>query len=226
MRNNKREINIIIIACEGITEEKYFREMCDCLRNNSIRICPVCVDGEQRANEFMEKVWKAYLHEADFRPRKVVQSRKPYKGDEVWCIYDEDDKSRGNLITFAKLAEQYEFKPIYSLPSFELWFYLHFFSLPINVDGLKKLLANNGIKANTLHQNEMLKLLKTVWSRYKKAKREEQTKYLETLGIKEKEAVLRAVELHRLHTAFADEPYTRPDTNVHEIVERLRKAKK
>ena len=209
----------LFIVVEGVTEDAYFKELRDEVRNNKIKIhSPKNLDGVQDPQKFIDDAWDYYKKMIKgIRPDSVCQSGKVHKDDELWCVCDLDNKSYGDMLKMKQLAEQRGFKFVYVIPCFELWLYLHF----INDFGtLCKNLEINNNKSFT--SAEMLDLLKTVWPGYHKAHRNKNMYYLNELGNKESIAIFNAKQLQQLYMQKCVDELQATGTNIYELVERIR----
>lgn len=207
MSNSKR-IRYILIACEGLTEEAYFREIRQFMRQASIKVIPICLDGEQKGEEFVGKAWDGYIAEVkEFRSTRKMKT--VYKDDEVWCVYDVDNKNPGDIIELEQKANERGMRIIQSNPCIELWFYLHFNDVDIT---------------DKSNQRAFKAKLKTVWPKYSEASRDRIARmdYLKTLTeISREQATERAEKLKKAHVSAARDHKARPSTNMGEIVKSL-----
>ena len=60
---------------------------------------------------------KGLLSHADYFPKD---------GDQLWCVFDRDDNTNTQLKTAGEYADKNGYKIVYSNPSFEYWYLLHF----------------------------------------------------------------------------------------------------
>jgi hypothetical protein len=155
MSKSKR-IRYILIACEGLTEEAYFREIRLCMRQSTIKVIPICLEGEQRGDKYIEKAWGGYITEVkEFRSTKKL--KRVYIDDEIWCVYDVDNKTLGDIVELEQKANERGMRLIQSNPCIELWFYLHF----RDVDS-----------TDQSNQDDFKDRIRSVWPEYSEASRD------------------------------------------------------
>lgn len=144
-KDKDRQKRKIYIFCEGVTEEIYLKHFED--RNYNAEIISVKTDHTdafgivQYAKEYINK------KDVDF---------KLELGDRGYCVFDSDPKSNTDIKTVFNLLEGYRHKGLYSIfsnPSFEVWFVLHFREAPY------------GMSAEKMKQ-EIKKLVKNSYSQY------------------------------------------------------------
>jgi hypothetical protein len=111
--NNKPLEKFIIIAVEGETEEKYFKEIRNELHNQNIRL------------EILSPIENA-SHPKN-RLADLLSKLKGY--DSFWLVCDVD--RHHNLPAVIKQAKNQKIQPIISNPCFEVWLYLYFGELEI-----------------------------------------------------------------------------------------------
>ena len=105
---------IIYIICEGKeTEVLYFKHFRT--RNCLVDIVPMT--SKYTAAEHLVKNAKGLLSHADYFPKD---------GDQLWCAFDRDDNTNTQLKTAGEYADKNGYKIVYSNPSFEYWYLLHF----------------------------------------------------------------------------------------------------
>ena len=105
---------IIYIICEGKeTEVLYFKHFRT--RNCLVDIVPMT--SKYTAAEHLVKNAKGLLSHADYFPKD---------GDQLWCVFDRDDNTNTQLKTAGEYADKNGYKIVYSNPSFEYWYLLHF----------------------------------------------------------------------------------------------------
>lgn len=105
---------IIYIICEGKeTETKYFKHFRT--RNCLVDIVPI--SSKHKAAEHLVKHAKSLLSHSDYFPKD---------GDQLWCVFDCDDNTNGELKNASDYAEKHGYKIAYSNPCFEYWYLLHF----------------------------------------------------------------------------------------------------
>jgi uncharacterized protein YifE (UPF0438 family) len=196
---SKRKSNYIFIACEGHTEAGYLKEIVKRERKPAVKIKFCCLEGEQNPTAFVEKAYSAYIEEIkEFRDTHKLKG-KVFVDDSVWCVYDIDNKSPGDIIAFENLAKQKEILTARSHPSIEFWFLLHFISVDLS---------------RQYTQDQAEKELKKEWKKYHKADRSEKTFYLETLDDREEFAEKNADDLRLLHQVNASNITDGPRTYI------------
>ena len=105
---------IIYIICEGKeTEVLYFKHFRT--RNCLVDIVPMT--SKYTAAEHLVKNAKGLLSHADYFPKD---------GDQLWCVFDRDDNTNAQLKAAGEHADKNGYKIVYSNPSFEYWYLLHF----------------------------------------------------------------------------------------------------
>ena len=105
---------IIYIICEGKeTEVLYFKHFRT--RNCLVDIVPMT--SKYTAAEHLVKNAKGLLSHADYFPKD---------GDQLWCVFDRDDNTNAQLKVAGEYADKNGYKIVYSNPSFEYWYLLHF----------------------------------------------------------------------------------------------------
>ena len=110
----------VVVACEGETEQRYFKMIRGALPRSSNLIF-VIKPGETNPSSIVE---------AAHAEREKQKNGKGWgRGDTVWAVYDgeehyeSDQKDWQNAIEFAK---RQRVELVISNPSFELWLLLHF----------------------------------------------------------------------------------------------------
>lgn len=204
-----RKVKYIVVVCEGYTEVAYLNEIKKRERMYRVEVKPICIDGEQKPAAFVEKAYAKYCEIVEtFRDLNRLQG-KVFPDDELWCVYDVDDKTNGDIISFESLAQARNIKTARSHPSFELWFYLHFADITLS---------------EQYDQACMCDKLKEKWQKYHKARQNELTNmdYLSALNSKESQAIIRAQNLREAHNRLAAEPTAGPRTYVDELVSKLK----
>lgn len=105
---------IIYIICEGKeTEILYFKHFRT--RNCLVDIIPI--PSKHKAAEHLVKHAKSLISQANYYPKD---------GDQLWCVFDCDDNKDHELHAAAEYAEKQGYQIVYSNPSFEYWYLLHF----------------------------------------------------------------------------------------------------
>jgi len=223
MSKKKIKLKTIVIVCEGQTESNYFNEIRLDIRNNKVKVVPPKnVQGIQSAPEFLNAAWNAYWEEVlTFRSSNVLREKKVYRDDEVWCVFDRDNKTIGEMQEFERLAEAYGFNVISSIPSFELWFYLHFADCPVEKKMLFTKLQKYGEKELTVAI--ILSMLLEEWPKYHKGSSKKESRYLDILRDNEINAINRSLSMKSKAQELGYNKYTYPVTDVDVLVERLRK---
>ena len=208
MKKASRKARYVVIACEGYTEQSYFKELKKREKKRGVEVKFFCVEGEQKPIAFLEKAWAFYYENAcDFRELNK-EKMEIHEDDTIWCIYDVDNKTAGDVTLFEGYASQIGIEVVRSDPSFELWFYLHFADVQIH---------------EKYSQDAMEKQLKLKWRDYKKADSSGATMgYLDLLSSTEILAIDRAKNLRRKHEEAASLPTERPRTYVDIIVEKMK----
>lgn len=105
---------IIYIICEGReTETLYFKHFRS--RNCLVDIIPI--SSKHKAAEHLVKHAKSLISQSDYYPKD---------GDQLWCVFDCDDNKDSELQAAAEYAQKHAYQLVYSNPSFEYWYLLHF----------------------------------------------------------------------------------------------------
>lgn len=221
--SKKKKPKTIVIVCEGQTEINYFNEIRNDIRNNHVKVVPPKdAHGTQTAKKFIDMAWKAYWAEVhDHRMKSVAKKHQIHPDDEVWCVFDKDKKSIGEMHKFIKLANDYGFRVICSLPAFELWLYLHFADFPSSENALRLKLKQ--YNEHTLLPKLMTKMLQDKWPQYHKGRMTEESQYMSVLRNKEDKAIQRAKNMKKRASDDGLDKFTYPFTDVDVLVERLRK---
>lgn len=184
---------IIYIICEGKeTETKYFKHFRT--RNCLVDIVPI--SSKHKAAEHLVKHAKSLLSHSDYFPKD---------GDQLWCVFDCDDNTNGELKNASDYAEKHGYKIAYSNPCFEYWYLLHFVKQNSYLSGA----------------DEVLRLLQ---SKGRLEKYEKSLDVFAELLPHQPEAVQRAKD--RLEQLYKDNVVilsrdSNPVTTVHELVEYL-----
>jgi len=221
--SKKKKPKTIVIVCEGQTEINYFNEIRCEIRNNRVKVVPPKdAKGIQTAKKFMDMAWDAYWEEVhDHRLKNVAKKHRVHPDDEVWCVFDKDKKTIGEMHKFFKLANDYGFNIACSSPAFELWLYLHFADFSSTESFLRYKRQPSG--ENTLSPKLMKKMLQDKWPQYHKGRTTENSQYMQVLKNKENKAIQRAKAIKKEARESGLDKFTYPFTDVDTLVERLRK---
>lgn len=112
----------ILIVCEGkVTEIGYFEGCREAFKNGRVK---VYVDHRDGAAQALLRRASLLRKEADLKARRIGDDSVRY--DEVWCVFDVDDKRALDLSSLRQEAEQYGIHLAISNPCFEIWALLHF----------------------------------------------------------------------------------------------------
>lgn len=184
---------IIYIICEGKeTEVLYFKHFRT--RNCLVDIVPMT--SKYTAAEHLVKNAKGLLSHADYFPTD---------GDQLWCVFDRDDNTNTQLKTAGEHADKNGYKIVYSNPSFEYWYLLHF-------------VKHNGYLKDS---NAVIEQLK---KKDRLEKYEKSTDVFDTLLPHQTEAIQRAkerVEQLEKDNIIVLSSNSNPVTTVYELVEYL-----
>lgn len=190
----------IYIFTEGSTEKIYLRHFEN--RTYNVEIIPVDTDHTDAYG--IVKFAKEYIdtHEIDLK-----------LGDRGYCVFDSDPKSNTKLRqTFNLLwgCDKKGLKCIFSNPSFEVWFALHFGTAP------------HGFSAKQMKAH-VKKIVKKEFPDYS-----ETTDIYEYLSEKQSEALKRARILHQTQTEVYDTVYSHecnPYTNIFDFIDYMDEVK-
>lgn len=191
----------IYIFTEGNTEEIYLKHYDN--RKKGIEV--VSVDPEHTDALGIVKYAKKYIDEHDVDVEL---------GDKCYCIFDSDPKSNPNIGAAFDLVRGYKHKGlecIFSNPSFEIWFILHFRKAPHgkSAEEVKKIIKD---------------LVKSEAPEYK-----ETTDIFGILIDKQDKAVKEAKLLHKAQEQVYKNVFSHecnPYTNMFEFIEYIKKVKK
>lgn len=193
----------IYIFTEGDTEEIYLQHYEN--KKKGIKVIPVesghtdAVGIVRFAKEYMRE------HKDDIEVEL---------GDKCYCVFDSDPKSNPNINEAFDLIRGYRHKGlecIFSNPSFEIWFILHYRKAPYgkNAEEVKKIVKD---------------LVKDEKPEYK-----ETTDIFDILIDKQNKALKEAVLLHKaqeqVHTNVLSHECN-PYTNIFEFIQYVREVKK
>lgn len=191
----------VLIVCEGRkTEPFYFTELKDYyeISTANIRISGECGSDPMSVVRHGEALY-----------REAIRSRDE-QFDRVYCVFDRDQHQNylAALSYIGSLKPIGVFYPIVSVPSFEVWFLLHFrfATAPYS--------ANGGKSAGDYVMSE----LKRYWPEYTKGLNSTFTALLPQL----EQAKIFAQRLNLQSTANGS---SNPTTYVHELVDYLQKIK-
>lgn len=110
----KKRNPVVYIICEGTeTEIKYFKRY----RTRGCHIDIVPIPSQYKAADSLVKKAKATLGNNSYYPED---------GDSLWCVFDRDDNTDDMLKTAKAIALKENYHLVFSNPSFEIWFLLHF----------------------------------------------------------------------------------------------------
>jgi len=195
----KKELDRVIIACEGtVTEKQYFQSIFDDLvANNNIAKTSLVIAKHSHTDP------KGVL--ADLEKALEKDSEFEHK----WIVIDRDEvKPNGgghDIENFNGAISSAEAKGIdvaYSNPSFEIWYLLHF-----------------EYRNTALSRDEVIKKLK----KYVDYEKNSKTIYIELLSL-QKNAIDNAKKLEAMHTSNGrklDPAIDNPSTTVYKLVETL-----
>ena len=191
----------IYIFTEGDTEEIYLKHYDN--KKKGIEVIPV--DPEHTDAVGIVRYAKNYIDNNDVDVEL---------GDKCYCVFDSDPKSNPNISEAFDLVRGYKHKGlecIFSNPSFEIWFVLHYRSAPYgkSAEDVKKLIKD---------------LVKPDVPDYK-----ETTDIFDVLSDKQKKALKEAELLHnrqkQVHkSVFSHE--CNPYTNIFEFITYTKNVKK
>lgn len=130
---------IIYIICEGKeTETLYFKHF----RSRKCLVDIVPIPSKHKAAEHLVKHAKSLISQLDYYPKD---------GDQLWCVFDRDDNKDHELQEAASYAQKQGYHIVYSNPSFEYWYLLHFEKRNgylKNCDAIIDILKRNAYLAN------------------------------------------------------------------------------
>lgn len=193
----------IYIFTEGDTEEIYLKHYSN--KKKGIEVIPVSPRHTDAVG--IVKYAKNYIDDKD----NGVDVKL---GDRCYCVFDSDPKSNPNISEAFDLIRGYEKKGlccIFSNPSFEIWFIMHYKNAPYN-------LTAEQAKA------EIKKLVKKDAPDYK-----ETTDIFNILADKQEIACRRALLLHKAQSEVHEKVLSHecnPYTNIFEFIEYIKGVKK
>ncbi len=200
-KNTKDKPCKIYIFTEGATEEIYLKHYEN--RKKGIEIVPV--DPEHTDAVGIVRFAKNYIDNNDVDVEL---------GDRCYCVFDSDPKSNPNISEAFDLIRGYSHKGlacIFSNPSFEIWFILHYRKAPYGkkADEVKRIIKN---------------LLRDVEPDYK-----ETTDIFNILIDRQEKAKKEALLLHKAQekvhkTVLSHE--CNPYTNIFEFLDYIKEIKK
>lgn len=112
--------SVIYVFCEGNTEEIYLRHF----SNRTYNVSVIPIDTEHTDAVGIVRFAKEYIKT---HPLKLEF------GDRGYCVFDSDPASNPNIseaFDLIKGAEHKGLECIFSNPSFEVWFVLHYTNVP------------------------------------------------------------------------------------------------
>lgn len=197
-KEKDRQNRKIYIFCEGGTEEIYLKHFED--RQYNAEIIAVQTDHTDAIG--IVQFAKKYISKKDVDFKLEL-------GDRGYCVFDSDPKSN----TVFDLLEGYRHKGLYSIfsnPSFEVWFVLHFKEAPY------------GMSAEKMKQ-EIKRLVKNYDSQYS-----ETTDIYKFLFPMQRDALKRAKLLHNAQREVHDTVYSHecnPYTDIFKFIDYMNQAK-
>lgn len=191
----------IYIFTEGSTEEIYLKHYHN--KKKGIEIIPV--DTEHTDALGIVKYAKDYIDDNEIDIEL---------GDRCYCVFDSDPKSNTHIKEAFDLIRGYKHKGlecIFSNPSFEIWFILHFRKAPYGktADDIKKMVKNL-LKGKVSNYKETTDIFDILWDKQNNAL---------------KEAALLHTEQMKIHTDVLSHECN-PYTNIFEFILYLREIKK
>jgi RloB-like protein len=181
----------ILIICEGNkTERIYFNDLRLHGSYNVKIICPN-TNVQDPVNLIKEAIIKKDEYDISIED-----------GDSVWCLFDRDNNLQEQIQKALKESKKHDIKILFSNPSFELWYLLHF-----------------DYTTAYLENRTLLQRLSQYISSYSKSE-----SYYNKLNSYQKQAIDNAKKLFNYHKEEGRELYhinTNPITNVYEIIEYL-----
>lgn len=186
----------ILVICEGtVTEPRYLQEFSKDQKNGLVEVEAVGLGYDPKS--LVEEA----AQRRDLADKDAEKQEDEYlKYDDVWCVFDIDDKPKERKVPEARnTAKKLKIKLGISNPSFELWGLFHFqdYNKPGN-------------------QNQVLKKLKKHLPKYKK-----ELPY-EKLAPTYSKAVARA-KLSEKYRREEGDPEGDPSTTVYKLTETIRK---
>lgn len=192
----------IYIFCEGTTEEIYLKHFED--RNHNAKIIPV-ETGHTDALGIVQFA-KKYINRKD-------EDFNLELGDRGYCVFDSDPRSNTDIKKVFNILHGYRHKGLHSIfsnPSFEVWFVLHFKAAPY------------GMSAEQMKQ-EIKKLVKSSYPQYS-----ETTDIYEFLSPMQKDALKRARLLHTSQSEAYNTVYSHecnPYTDIFNFIDYMNRVK-
>lgn len=192
----------IFIFCEGNTEKIYLKHF-ECDDYNAEIIS---VDTGHTDAKGIVVYAKKYIDRKDVGFKLEL-------GDRGYCVFDADPKSNTDINTVFDLLNGYEHKGLHSIfsnPSFEIWFVLHFKEAPhgLNAEQMKHITKN---------------LVKSKYPQYK-----ETTDIYDFLLPMQKDALKRAKLLHsaqkKVHNTVCSHKCN-PYTNIFHFIDYMDRMK-
>ncbi len=197
-KNPSREVyKKFLIVCEGEkTEINYFSYFKSLFHKHNIKVIPFKGENTHADGIVEDAINKIKESKKEGNPINIE------KGDIVWCVFDSDRNSVGQLNRAKDLANKHKIKIIFSNPCFEIWYIFHFtnsFGARNTSDDAKDEVKSH-LKDNDYHKDKDI---------YEKFKQEQHR------------AINKAKDLIREHAGVNIQQYSKysnPSTNVHEIV--------
>ncbi len=191
----------IYIFTEGDTEEIYLKHYDN--RKRGIEVIPV--DSGHTDAVGIVRYAKTYIDEHDVDVEL---------GDKCYCVFDSDPKSNPNISEAFDLIRGYKHKGlecIFSNPSFEIWFILHYRQAPYgkSAEDVKRIVRD---------------LVKEEMPEYK-----ETTDIFDILKAKQDRAFKEAILLHKAQSKVHENVLSHkcnPYTNIFEFISYIREVKK
>lgn len=191
----------IYIFTEGYTEEIYLRHYDN--KKKGIEVIPI--NPEHTDAIGIVKYAKKYIDQHDVDVEL---------GDKCYCVFDSDPKSNPNINEAFSLILGYQHKGlecIFSNPSFEIWFILHYQKAPF---------GKNAVQVKEIVKN----LVKDEKPDYK-----ETTDIFDILIEKQEKALKEAKLLHKAQAEVHKNVFSHdcnPYTNIFEFISYIKEVKK
>lgn len=114
----KKQKSNILIVCEGETEKKYLNAL-----KSSYRLTTVKVKVENAKGGSAQEVVDFAEKKRDYENKKGKENRI----DEVYCVFDNDNKNiETEILPAIKKMKEKDFGIIYSNICFEMWLGMHY----------------------------------------------------------------------------------------------------
>ncbi len=145
----------ILVVCEGsVTEPRYFRDFSTDQKNGLVEVNAIGLGFDPTT--LVEEAAKRQ----DMAAKEAENKEDDFLSyDDVWCVFDIDDKPRERKVPEARsAAKKLKIKLGISNPSFELWALLHFqdYNKPGNQTQVGKALKKHLPKYEKLLPYEIL----------------------------------------------------------------------